>query len=214
MTPIKQAYICPVDDARIDRDNTVKGVEVTKGNYATIEEPDEILADDGIELVAVPSTDLDQATVPGSTMYYLSPSTTSLKAWEILFRLAKDKKRTMIGQTAIRKNSRKMYRLVIFNDFLVLQELVFPEHIRQAPDIVHPTVEKKLMDEAKRVLNATEIPWDKFDADDEGLKRFRERLEGAVPVTSEAKPEDSGNVVDLMDALRQSVAATKKKKGA
>lgn len=213
-TPIKQAYVCPVDDKRINRDDTVKGVEVTKGNYAIIEEPEEIPANDGIELVAVPTDDLRQATVTGSTMYYLSPSTTSLKAWEILFRIAKDKKRTLIGQTAIRVNSRKIYQLVIFNDFLVLQELVFPESIRPAPDIVHPAVEKALMAQAKEVLNATQIPWDVFDAEDEGLRRFRERLEGAVPVTTQAAPESGENVVDLMDALKASVKATKQKKGA
>lgn len=213
--PIQQAIWCPTEDKRINREDTVKGVETTKGKFALIEAPEEVPADDGIELVAVPTEDLEQATVTGSTMYYLAPTPLSLQAWEVLYRIAADKKRTMIGQTAIRKNSRKIYRVTRFNDFLVLQEVVFPEHIRTAPEVEHPTVPKDMMAMAKDVLEAKSISWESFDAEDEGLKRFRERLEGAVPVTPEGQPAHAGeNVVDLMDALKASVAATKKKKGA
>ena len=207
MTPIRQVYQCPTDDQL--KPDTVKGIEVTKGKYAIPEDEDTILASEGIELVAVPTADLNEATITGDKLYYLSPPTSSLQAWEVLFRLARDKKRTLIGQTAIRKNSRKIYRLTTFNDYLVLQNIEFPEHVREAPPIVHPTVSKAMMAQARKVLEATEIPWEKFDAEDEGLKQFRARLEGAVPVTTDDEPE-TDNVVDLMEALTATLESTKK----
>jgi DNA end-binding protein Ku len=212
-TPIKQVFQCPIDEEL--KPEIVKGFEVTKGNFAILPEEDtdseEIPADTGINLVAVPTRDLNQATVPGSALYYLQPNEVAVKAWEILFRVVKSSKLTLIGQSALRKNSRKIFRLVLFNDYLAMQEIAFPEHVRSAPEVFHPKVEKALMDMAKTVLDAMTIGWDEFDAEDAGFAAFRERITGLTPVASQEKTPRGDNVVDLMDALKASVEATKQK---
>lgn len=210
--PIRQVYQCPEDEALAPE--TVKAVEVSKGNYLIpeVEEPEEIPADDGIEFVAVPSADVEQATIPTNTLYYLQPHATAQTAWEILFRLARDAKVTLIGQTALRANSRKIYRLTTFNDYLVLQGLEFPEHIREAPEREKVTVPKKLMAQAKQVLDAITVTWEDVDTSDEGLRRFLATAEDGERVSvAPAATDKQGEPIDLMEALKQSVEATKRK---
>lgn len=208
---INQVYRCPEDGAL--NPETVKAVEVTKGNYVIPEqqEAEEIPAEDGIQIVAVPTAMVDQATITTDKLYYLEPHRTAQKAWEILFRLAKDTKRTLIGQTTLRANSRKIYRLIVFNDYLVMQALEFPEHIREAPERESITVEKALMDQAKQVLNAIEIKWEDLDISDEGLRRFLEQTETGEQISTRMVEDAQGDPMDLMDALKQSIEATKAK---
>lgn len=209
--PIRMAYICPEDDERDPE--TVKAVEVTKGNYVIPEtEPEPIPASDGIDFVAVPTAELEQATIATNTLYYLAPHKTAVKAWEILYRLTRDSKATLVGRTALKSGSDKLYRLVVFNDYLVMQALEFPEHIREAPERETTTVEREIMGQAKKVLEAITVSLDDVDLSDEGLRRFLETTESgervsiSTPVTTSA-----GEPIDLMEALKQSVEATKRK---
>lgn len=210
--PIRMAFQCPEDNAL--NPETVKAVEVSKGNYLIPEtqEPEEIPADNGMSFVAVESEDIARATIPTNTLYYLQPHATSVKAWEILYRLASQTKLTLIGQTALKANSRKIYRLAVFNEYLVLQALEFPEHIREAPERESITIEKKLMDQAKQVIDAITVPWDALDVTDEGLRRFQAITEkGENVYVGPAITDKKGEPIDLMEALRQSVEATKRK---
>lgn len=211
--PIKQAYLCPEDQEL--NPPIVKGFEVRKNQFSILDDADvasiEFLADDGMDLVAVPTESLDNHTVPGSTLYYAQPHQTAVKAWEIIFRLTQDRKRTLVGQTALRANSRKLYRLTVFNDYLVLQEVRFPEQVREAPERPTVTIEKRLMDQAKSVLDAIEVDWSKYDANDEMLAKFRSLVEQGETVVTATSEGDTPNVTDLMEALQASVAATKKR---
>ena len=93
-----------------------------------------------------------------------------------------------------------------------MQEIQFPEHVREAPARVDVRVEKKLMDTAKQVLDSIEIDWDKLDPSDEMLARFRDiaaRSE-TIQIDNTSEPVSTG-VVDLMEALKASVDATKGK---
>jgi non-homologous end joining protein Ku len=209
--PVRQAYYCPADDERDPA--TIKAVEVTKGNYVIPEtEPKEIPASDGIDFVAVPTVELDQLTISTDSLYYLQPHKTAVKAWEILYRLTRDAKVTLLGRAALRSGTSKIYRLVVFNDYLVLQAVEFPEHIREAPDREKTTVEKTLMGQAKKVLEAITVSVDDVDLTDEGLRRFLETTETGerVSITPESTTSE-GEPIDLMDALKQSVEATKRK---
>jgi DNA end-binding protein Ku len=211
--PIRQAFLCPEDDEL--HPETVKAIEVSKGSYVIpdVEEPEEIPADNGIQFMAVPTKDIEQATITTDKLYYLQPHATAVKAWEILYRLAGQSKLTLLGQAALKANSKKIYRLTVFNDYLVLQALEFPEHIREAPERQSVTVEKQLMDQAKQVLAAIEVPWDDVDTTDEGLRRFQALTEKGerIQVGPQATDPKGGDPIDLMDALRQSVEATKRK---
>lgn len=208
---IKQAYQCP--EGGEYNPATVKAIEVTKGQYVIpeVEEPELIPASPGIELVAVATKDLEAATIPTNTLYYLHPHQTAMKAWEVLFRLAKDNKVTLLGQAALRQNSQKIYQLTVFNDYLVMQALEFPEHIREAPDRESITVEKALMDQAKQVVDAITVPLESVDLTDEGMKRFLSIAEKGETVDLRPTITPGGDPVNLMEALKRSVEATKRK---
>lgn len=208
---IKQAYQCP-EDGELNP-ATVKAVEVTKGTYVIPEvtEPEEIPASKGIDLVAVPTNDLEKATIPTNSLYYLHPNPTAQKAWEVLYRLAQNSKLTLLGQAALRANSQKIYRLIVFNDYLVMQALEFPEHIREAPDKESVTVEKVLMDQAKQLMEAITVPWVSVDTTDEGLQRFLAITDKGERVDLRPTATPGGDPINLMDALKKSVEATKRK---
>lgn len=216
--PINQVYRCPKDGEL--NPETIKAHEVTKNQFNIVDQAElakkEFQADAGMEIVAISTSDLEAHTVPGDALYYAKPHLSAVKPWEILYRLAGDSKRSLIGVTALRANSRKLFRITIFNEYLVLQELEFPEHVREAPERVKVSVEKALMDQAKKVLDAVEVDWSKYNLDDPMLKRFQALVEHGEVVnvaTTEGETEQ-GQVIDLMDALKQSVDTAAKKRKA
>lgn len=206
--PIKQAFVCPTDNEL--NPVTVKAFERTKDVFTlpdTALEP--IPKDSGIDLKAVSTADLEAHTIPGEQMYYLQAAGAALPAWEVIFRLAQLKDRTLIAQTALRDNGRKLYRVTTFHDTLALQEMRFPEKVRKPESVEHPTVGRDLLALAKQVLDTVTLSWDDLDTVDEGQRRFDEYV-ATGKVT--AAPESSGAVgtpMDLMEALKQSVAKVK-----
>lgn len=220
--PVKQKYVCSVDGKVLEYDDIVKGVEVSSGTFKVYSETEapEIEPADGFDFTPVPAADFHNACLPGSQLYYLQLDGIGAQAWELLYRLAQDSKRVLVAKGALRKNQPKLYRLTTFNDFLVLQEFVFPEDVRKAPERDPVTLGRDMLKVAKQFLDAAEVEWEKFDAADDRRVAFQEWLEAHSETVTVSEPTDDNvqesNVVDLMDALKKSVDATvkKAKKGA
>jgi len=211
---IKQQYFCP-EDGEINP-ATVKGVEVTKGKYRIYEEEAKprIPADEGLTFTPVPAAEFHNACLPGKQIYYVELDGTGAQAWELLYRLAQDPKRVLVAKGALRENSPKLYRLTVFNDYLVLQEFVFPEHVRAAPAREAVTLSRDMLKVAKQFMDAAETEWSAFDASDDRRAIFEAWLEENaedVQVT-EAADTSTDNVMDLLSALRESVEGASKKK--
>ena len=207
-----------IDKAFDDGDRTVI---LTDEDLSTL--PEERTRE--IEVVEfVPSDQLDPIMFDRS--YFLEPDSESPKAYALLRRTLEETDRIAIVHFALRQKTR-LGALRVRGDLLMLQSLLWDDEVREAkfPSLsrtirISPaelTMSEQLVDSY-----ATDFTPDKFSDDyqDELRQLIAAKLKKGDDVSTEAtfgeepEPEGGGEVLDLMDALRRSVEASRKAKKA
>ncbi|PJI93306.1 Ku protein [Luteimicrobium subarcticum] len=172
-----------------------------------------------IEVVEfVPSDQVDP--IRFEKCYFLEPSDKSAKAYTLLRRTLESTDRTAIVQFALRQRTR-LGALRVHGDALVLQALLWDDEVREAS---FPALESeaKVTDKelklAQVVVESLEGDFDASAYVDEYQAELRQLIDaklekGDAVASFQADDEDKdsgGEVLDLMEALRRSVA---KKRG-
>ena len=208
---------CPKDEKSVPWDEVVRGFEYAKGNYVPITEEDldhlpvktvhTVDISDFVKLEEVDPIYYDKA-------YYLAPEETGAKAFVLLRQALEETGRAAVAKVAIRdKESLCLVRP--YQDVLSMDTLFYANEIRSTKEIAvdRAGVSPK---EIQMAISLIENLSDSFDPEryhDEyqvALKKLiGAKVEGA-PLP--APPSERGEkIVDLMEALRASVEATKKK---
>ncbi|RKX65904.1 MAG: hypothetical protein DRP42_04105 [Tenericutes bacterium] len=175
-------------------------------------------ATEKLVMTPVPADDLESNTVPGDSIYYVKVKEKSggQDQWLIFDELVRDKKTAYIVKAALRKGRESLYRLTIFNGYLALQQIRFPESVREMPEIPTTATPKKTIKEyvslAKQLGGATKVEWDKFDSTDEFEQKMNEAIaQGelvdvpASAATNTPKATKSMSAIDMMESLRIAV---------
>jgi DNA end-binding protein Ku len=212
---LKQQYICPKDNEIVTREHTVKGYEFAKDQYVSFT-PDELKAMDeeaqkAIEITEfVPSTKVDPVYFDGA--YYLGPDKGGEKAYKLINEAMKQTGRAALAKWAARG---KQYLVLIrpVGNGLVMQQLLYKDEVRPISEV--PIEEAELKDsELKLAMQLVEqIANDEFkpeNYEDEVRKRYHEaiqrKVEGQEVITASEAPK-SAQIIDLMEALKASLAA-------
>lgn len=212
---IRQQVFCPRCERVVERSELVRGHEVAKGQYVTFS--DEELR--GLETAASTSIDI-QEFVPLAavdpiyfeTSNYLGPD----KGGEKAYRLLADAMRET-GVVAIAQHvSRGKERLVLIRpvaDGLVLHALYYADEVRRFDEIVlgeagqRRTGELELAQQLVGQLTARGFHPEQYR--DHYRDRLREAVERKVAgqeMTSSEPIAPRAQVIDLMEALKQSLA--------
>ena len=212
---LKQQYICPKDNEIVARDHTVKGYEFAKDQYVTFTE-DEVKAmaeeaQKAIEITEfVPAAKVDPVYFDGA--YYLGPDKGGEKAYKLINEAMKQTGRAALAKWAARG---KQYLVLIrpVGNGLVMQQLLYKDEVRPISEV--PIEEAELKDsELKLAVQLVEqIANDEFkpeNYEDEVRKRYHEaiqrKVEGQEVITASEAPK-SAQIIDLMEALKASLAA-------
>nr|WP_201470234.1 Ku protein [Microbacterium hydrocarbonoxydans] len=202
-----------IDRAYVDEGQTVV---LTKDDLAALpaEKSREI---DVVEFV--PSDQVDLLTL--DKPYYLEPDSKSPKAYVLLRKTLEQTDRTAIVRFTLRQKTR-LAALRVRGKVLVLQTLLWADEVREAE---FPALDEDVRISKKELeLSASLV--DSYSADfepesfvDEYQKELRTLIDAKIEAgdtfdVSETFGEDesdakSGEVIDLMEALRASVARTK-----
>jgi len=168
-----------------------------------------------IEVVEfVPSDQVDPLRFDKS--YFLEPDGRSAKAYVLLRRTLEATDRTAIVRFTLRQRTR-LGALRVHDDVLVLQGLLWDDEVRRVEFeslTPAPRVSAKELDLAAMVVAQLEGDFEPADYVDEYQEQLRALIEAkhdkgeAVP-TEAAPEEEGGEVLDLMEALRRSVARKK-----
>jgi len=207
---------CPKDQKAVSWDEVVRGFEYAKGRYVPITEEDlehlpvktihTVDISDFVKLEEVDPIYYDKA-------YYLAPDEAGAKAF-VLLRLALEQTgRAAVAKVAIRdKESLCLVRP--YQDVLSMDTLFYANEIRPTRDIAVDGVGVSPK-EIQMAVSLIENLSDRFDA-----QRYHDEYQAALKKLIDAKvagaplpapPSDSNEkIVDLMEALRASVEATKK----
>ena len=213
----------------VDRDDIVKGYEVSKGNYV-------LLDDDEIEAAKVESRktlDLVQFVDAGEIdvfyfekPYYVVPADDlAEEAFVVLREALRNAGKVGIGQISVRGRE-TLVSLKPCGKGLVLETLRYEDEVRKAQsyfkDIPATKPDKALLDLATTLIEQRAAPFEPGEFHDryvDALKKLiakKAKSKGKKILEDVEEPEDmrGSNVIDLMAALRKSVGGKSDEGGA
>jgi DNA end-binding protein Ku len=226
-TPIKQKRWCPFHEQDVGPDEIVRGWEVTKGEFVVVEDADlEAIDRDStsraIEITSfVAATDVDPIFFDRT--YFLVPAAAPAqrRPYALLLEAMRETKTAALGSFVL-AGKEKLALIRVRDDALVLETLFVGEDVYSDAEIEEAVSEaetkKPEIALARQVIESLAGEFDRQQLVSDyrrDLKALLEqKLQGAPPVKPKPVAEDGAPVVDLMEALRKSVADAKKRKAA
>jgi DNA end-binding protein Ku len=214
---VKQQYICPQEDnVIVPREEMRKGYEFAKDQYV-------LFTDEELKNLEEESTQTIEVTefVPVKAVdpiyfdkpYYLGPDKGGSKAYWLLAEAMKTTGRVALAKYAARG---KQYLVMLrpVEGGLVMQQLLYADEVRSISEVgVEPeNVKDAELKLAKMLVDQSASDTFHPEAyEDEVKKRIQEQLKRKIDTGEEisaAPRPKSGEVIDLMDALRKSLAKT------
>jgi len=216
---IKQQLYCPKDERVVTRDEIVKGYEYEKGEYVVIEpadikkiEPKTTKAMEILEFVK--SSEIDPVYFESS--YYLVPEEAGERPYALLTRALEESEYVAIAKLSMHNREYTVF-LRPMNNGLMLHTMYYENEVRQVEQfgktggIELKDAEVKVAHQLVEALAADFDPAKYHDTFEENVKKLiQARLEGKE-VTPAEKPRKLAPVVDLMAALKESLAQVPKK---
>jgi DNA end-binding protein Ku len=221
-TPIKQKRYCPFHERDVEADELVKGWEVVKGEFVIVEDEDlEAIAlqrSNSIEILRfVKLAEVDPVFFDRT--YYLAPASAEAqrRPYVLLLEAMKETGMAAIGKFVLwGKENLSLIRP--HGDSLALETLFFAEDVRSRQEIedavAETEVKKPELDLARQVIESISGEFDPEEFQNEYREDLRRMLEAKLAGQEIARPEPVAEtpVIDLMEALKKSVAETKKQK--
>ena len=219
LTRIKQQLYCPHDNRVVERSEIVKGYEYRKDEYVVVE-PEEIkkieprTAKTMEILEFVKSSEVDPVYFESS--YYMLPEEAGRRPYALLTKALEESEYFAIAKLTMHNREYTVF-LRPHEGGMMLHTMYYKEEVREvegfgAPDGELKDAEVKV---AHQLIEALAADWDPEKYHDEfqdNLKKLIEtKLEGGKIVEVE-KPKKMAPVVDLMAALKQSLAEMEGKK--
>jgi DNA end-binding protein Ku len=215
---IKMQRVCSKCGEMVDFEHIVKGYEYEKDKYVVMTDEDfdavPVESSRAIDIVQfVDLADIDPIYFQKS--YYLVPEETGIKAYTLLRRAMEEDGRVAIAKVAFR-DKEHLAALRFKDNIFVLETMFWPDEIRAADfEILDKKVDVRdnEVQMAKSLIdNLTEAfkPEEFRDEYREGLLEVVEKKVAGEEIEVVPEPEPT-KVVDLMEALKASVEATKKK---
>jgi DNA end-binding protein Ku len=216
---VKQQYICPLENVVVDRSEIVKGYEFRKDEYIVIE-PEEIkkiepqTAKTMEILEFVKESEVDPVYFESS--YYMMPEEAGRRPYALLTKALEESEYVAIAKITMHNREYTVF-LRPHEGGMMLHTMYYAEEVKKVEGFGAPDVELKESEVkvAHQLIEALADEWDpeKYkDSFQENLKKLIEaKLEGGEVATVE-KPKKLAPVVDLMAALKQSLAQMEGKK--
>ena len=224
-TPIKQRRWCPVHEQEVPAEELVKGWEVAKGEFVVVEEADlEAIAQRDtsrtIEITRfVEAEEVDP--IYFDRTYFLAPASApaARRPYVLLLNAMRETGMAALG-TFVLAGKEKLCLIRPKGDALALETLFVGEDVYSQAEIDEAVgdtdVKAAELDLARQVIGSLAGEFDPGELKSEYRSNLRAMLEAKLDGEEIAKPEPVPEtpVVDLMEALRRSVADAQKKKPA
>ena len=225
-TPIKQKRWCPTHDREVTQDEIVRGFEVAKGQFVIVEDA---------ELEAIERSDDSRSIeirrfVPAGSVdpvyfdrhYYLVPAagTAQRRPYVLLLEAMRETETAAIGRF-VRGGRESLCLVRARGDALELETLFVAEDVYSNAEIAEAVEETKVkgpeLELARQIIESLAGEFDPSELHSEYRRDLRALLEAKSRGEEIAVPEEAeadAPVIDLMEALRASVAAAKSGDGA
>jgi len=219
LSRLKQQYVCLADGKVVDRSEIVKGYEYRKDEYVVID-PEEIkkiepkTAKTMEILEFVKSDEVDPVYFESS--YYMLPEEAGRRPYALLTKAMEESNYVAIAKLTMHNREYTVF-LRPHEGGMMLHTMYYAEEVRKvegfgAPDVELKDAEVKV---AHQLIEALAAEWDpeKFhDTFQDNVKKLiQTKLEGGE-IAEVEKPKKLAPVIDLMSALKASLAEMEGKK--
>jgi DNA end-binding protein Ku len=225
-TPIQQKRWCPFHDREVGRDEIVKGWEVAKGEFVIVEDADleAIMQVDDSKTIEI-SRFVDAEEVDPiyfDRTYYLAPASApaARRPYVLLLRAMQETDKAALGRF-VRQGGEHLCLIRPKGDALALETMFLAEDVNSQAEIEEAVGDSDVKDAelglARQVIDSLAGEFDPSELTSEYRQNLREMLEAKLKGEEIAKPEpvaEEAPVIDLMDALKKSVAEVSEKKPA
>src|SRR5271156_5113651 len=216
---VKQQLICPADKQVLERSDIVKGYEYRKDEYVIID-PEEIkkiepkTAKTMEILEFVKSSEVDPVFFESS--YYMLPEEAGRRPYALLTKALEESEYVAIAKLTMHNREYTVF-LRPHEGGMMLHTMYYADEVKEvegfgAPDVELKDAEVKV---AHQLIEALAAEWDPekyHDTFQDNVKNLiQTKLEGGK-IAEVEKPKKLAPVVDLMSALKQSLAEMEGKK--
>src|SRR6202451_2983134 len=217
LSRLKQQYVCLADGKVVERSDIVKGYEFRKDEYVVIE-PEEIkkiepkTAKTMEILEFVKSSEVDPVYFESS--YYMLPEEAGRRPYALLTKALEESEFVAIAKLTMHNREYTVF-LRPHEGGMMLHTMYYAEEVREvesfgAPDVEVKDAEIKVAHQLIEALAGEGGAARYHDTFQDNLKKLIEtKLEGGE-VQAVEQPKKMAPVVDLMAALKESLAQTKK----
>jgi len=222
-TPIRQQRYCPVHERVVEGDELVRGWEVAKGQFVVVEDADleAIEQHDTSRSIAidrfVQADEVDP--IYYDRTYYLVPAgaEAARRPYVLLLEAMRESGVSALGRFVL-AGKEKLCLIRPLGDALALETLFVNDDVKAGDEIAEAVGSAEVhgpeLELAKQIIASLEAPFDPAELRSTYRESLRELLEAKLAGQELAAPEPEAEptpVVDLMEALRASVAASSKR---
>jgi DNA end-binding protein Ku len=217
---IQMKTYCPTEDEYIERGDTVRGFEVSPGQYIVV--TDEDLS--SVPLKTVRSIELEQF-VPAETAaestrfvkqaYYLEPEPIARRAFYLLREVLAARGLRAIGKLVLRDRE-QLVAIDPFSSTMLLSTLYWPDEVRPVGELALPEAqieirpaERAMAEQLVAAMTSDFEPDVYHDEYREALVAMIESKAAGAQAETPAPATQAATVTDLMAALEASVAAAR-----
>ena len=215
---IRSIKKCPSCDLEVDTADLVKGYEYEKDQYVVLNDEDLAALEqpmsrsiDILDFVDIKEID----PIYYQKSYYLSPEETAQKAYRLLCQAMEESGKVALARVTLR-SKQHLACLRIFEQGLVMETMHYPKEIRHM-DAVRDTIAltEAELTMARQLIDNLAHPFEPEKYRDELHDQMAQLIESRVAgeTFKVETPTKGRKVVDLMEALRASIAQTEKEKG-
>lgn len=215
---LKQQYICPKDNEIVTRDEMVKGYEFAKDQYVVLT-PEELKAleekatstIDVLEFVPLAKVDREYV----EKVYYLGPDKGGDRAYRLLAKALEESGRAALGQYAAR-GQQHLVLLRPLNGRLVMEQLHYADEVRPTSEV--PITEGEVKDQELKLamMLIDQTSSEEFDPSkykdtvrERVLDTIQQKVDGQDITSQPAAGGGGDKILDLMEALKASIAKAK-----
>ena len=222
-TPIKQKRWCPHHEREVEPEELVKGWEIAKGEFVLVEESDL----EAVALTRSQSIDIlrfvklaDVDPVYFDRTYYLAPASADAarRPYVLLLRAMQETGMAAVGKFVL-WGKENLCLIRPQGEALAMETLFFVDDVRNKAEIEEAVegteVRKPELQLAEQVIESLVGEWKPEDFENEYRRDLKAMLEAKLAGEKITRPEPVAEtpVIDLMEALRRSVADSQGKKG-
>jgi DNA end-binding protein Ku len=217
-TRIHHQLYCPYDERVVTRDEVALGYEVDKDKFILVDpaelkklQPRSSTAMEIVEFVKLSDVD----PIYFETSYFAVPEEAGARAYALLMKTMMEMRYAAIAKVTMHQRERTVI-IRPYDNGLTLHTIYYPDEIREVKNYgkhVAKDLKKQEINLAEQFAKALVKPFRPEQFHDEYQDRVKELVESKVdgkPAPAPEKTQRMAPVIDLMSALKKSLAAKPK----